>query len=97
SLPRLPNVHYFGQRSYEELPAFLAGWDIAILPFAHNDATRFISPTKTLEYMAAGRAIVSTSIGDVKRLYGDVVRFADTPEDFIRACEAALVEPQVLR
>jgi UDP-galactopyranose mutase len=92
SLPQAPNLHYFGQRRYEELPAFLAGWDVAMLPFAKNDATRFISPTKTLEYMAAGRAIVSTSIGDVQRLYGDVVRFADTPGDFIAECEAALVE-----
>lgn len=97
ALPQLPNLHYFGQRRYDELPAFLAGWDIAILPFAHNDATRFISPTKTLEYMAAGRAIVSTSIGDVKRLYGSVVRFGDTPEQFIAECEAALVEPAVPR
>jgi UDP-galactopyranose mutase len=97
ALPRLPNLHYFGQRRYDELPAFLAGWDIAILPFARNEATRFISPTKTLEYMAAGRAVVSTPIGDVKRLYGSVVRFGDTPEQFITECEAALVEPAVLR
>ena len=93
SLPRLPNVHYPGPRSYEELPAFLAGWDLAMLPFAHNDATRFVNPTQTLEYMAAGRAIVATSICDVKRLYGNVVRFGDSPEEFITACEAALVEP----
>jgi len=97
TLPHPPNVHYFGQRAYDELPAFLAGWDVAIMPFAHNDATRFINPTKTLEYMAAGRAIVSTSIDDVKRLYGDVVRFADTPEAFVAACEAALVEPAAQR
>jgi UDP-galactopyranose mutase len=93
SLPRLPNVHYLGERRYRDLPAFLAGFDIAMLPFAHNDATRLISPTKTLEYMAAGRSIVSTSIRDVKRLYGSVVRFGDTPDEFIAACEAALVEP----
>ena len=97
SLPHAPNLHYFGQRKYAELPAFLAGWDVAILPFAHNDATRFISPTKTLEYMAAGRAIVSTSVEDVKRLYGEVVRFADTPESFIAACEAVLIEPEASR
>jgi len=97
TLPRLPNIHYFGSRKYDELPAFLAGWDIAMLPFAHNDATRFISPQKTLEYMAAGRAIVSTSIDDVKALYGDVVRFADTADEFIAECEAALVEPEAQR
>jgi protoporphyrinogen oxidase/glycosyltransferase involved in cell wall biosynthesis len=94
TLPRAPNIHYYGQRKYGELPAFLAGWDVAIIPFAHNEATRFISPTKTLEYMAAGRAIVSTSIGDVQRLYGEVVRFADTTDTFIAQCEAALVEPE---
>jgi UDP-galactopyranose mutase len=97
TLPRAPNIHYFGQRRYDELPAFLAGWDVAMLPFARNDATRFISPTKTLEYMAAGRAIVSTPIVDVERLYGDIVRIADTPAAFIAACEAALVEPAVER
>ncbi len=97
TLPRLPNIHYFGLRDYDELPAFLAGWDVAMLPFAHNDATRFISPTKTLEYMAAGRAIVSTSIDDVKALYGGVVRFADTADAFVAQCEAALVEPAAQR
>jgi protoporphyrinogen oxidase/glycosyltransferase involved in cell wall biosynthesis len=97
ALPRLPNLHYFGKREYDELPAFLAGWDVAMLPFARSDATRFISPTKTLEYMAAGRAIVSTSIPDVKKLYGSVVRFGDTPERFIAECEAALVEPAAPR
>lgn len=97
SLPHAPNLHYFGPRKYAELPAFLAGWDIAILPFAHNDATRFVSPTKTLEYMAAGRAIVSTSVEDVKRLYGEVVRFADSPASFIAACETALVESEASR
>ena len=97
TLPQLPNIHYFGPRRYEDLPAFLAGWDIALLPFARNDATRYISPTETLEYMAAGRAIVSTSIADVERLYGGVIRFADTPEDFIVQCEALLVEPEAMR
>ena len=97
TLPRAPNLHYYGQRGYDELPQFLAGWDIAMLPFAHNDATRFISPTKTLEYMAAERAIVSTSIADVKRLYGDVIRFADDADAFVAQCEAALVEPVSVR
>jgi protoporphyrinogen oxidase/glycosyltransferase involved in cell wall biosynthesis len=97
TLPQAPNLHYFGQRDYAELPAFLAGWDLAILPFARNESTRCISPTKTLEYMAAGRSIVSTRVGDVERLYGEVVRFADTPDDFVAACEAALVEPEAAR
>jgi UDP-galactopyranose mutase len=92
ALPDLPNMHYFGQRRYEELPAFLAGWDVCMLPFARNEATRFISPTKTLEYMAAEKPIVSTRIADVQTLYGSVVRFADDPASFVAACEQALIE-----
>ena len=94
TLPLLPNIHYLGGKSYKDLPAYLAGWDVAILPFARNDSTRFISPTKTPEYLAAGRPVVSTSIRDVVRPYGDLelVRIADTPEEFVAACEAALAE-----
>lgn len=91
-LPRLPNVHYFGQRSYEELPAFLAGWDVCLLPFALNSATRFISPTKTLEYMAGEKTIVSTPIRDVAECYSDVVGIAGTADEFLAACDAALSE-----
>jgi UDP-galactopyranose mutase len=90
TLPRRPNIHYFGQRSYEELPAYLAGWDVCLLPFARNDATRFISPTKTLEYMAAERPIVSTPIADVAEPYRDIVYLGATPVEFLAACEAAL-------
>lgn len=92
TLPQLPNVHYFGQRSYSELPQFLAGWDVCLLPFALNDATRYISPTKTLEYMAGDKPIVSTPIRDVAEPYGEVVRIAASPADFITACEGALNE-----
>jgi UDP-galactopyranose mutase len=90
SLPRRPNIHYFGQRTYEELPAYLAGWDVCLLPFARNDATRFISPTKTLEYMAAEIPIVSTPITDVAEPYGHIVYLGATPEEFVAACDAAL-------
>lgn len=90
SLPRRPNIHYLGQRTYAELPGYLAGWDVCLLPFARNDSTRFISPTKTLEFMAAERPIVSTPITDVAEPYGHIVYLGDTPEAFIRACEAAL-------
>jgi UDP-galactopyranose mutase len=90
SLPRRPNIHYFGQRSYEELPRYLAGWDVCLLPFARNDATRFISPTKTLEYMAAELPIVSTPITDVAEPYGDIVYLGSTAEEFLSACDAAL-------
>lgn len=89
-LPRRPNIHYFGQRSYDELPRYLAGWDVCLLPFARNEATRFISPTKTLEYMAAELPIVSTPITDVAEPYGDIVYLGGTPDEFLAACEAAL-------
>ncbi len=90
SLPQDPNIRYFGQRSYQQLPGYLKGWDVCLLPFARNDATRFISPTKTLEYMAAGKMIVSTPIQDVAEPYGDIVYLGGTPDEFVRACEVAL-------
>ena len=97
TLPQRPNIHYLGSRTYEELPSYIAGWDVALLPFARNEATRFISPTKTPEYMAAGKPAVSTSIPDVVRPYGQqgLVRIADTVPDFVRACTAALYEDHV--
>jgi UDP-galactopyranose mutase len=91
TLPQAPNLHYLGARSYETLPAYLTGWDVCLLPFARNAATRFISPTKTLEYMAAERPIVSTPITDVREPYGDIVYLGDTAEAFVAACERALV------
>ncbi|UVW27149.1 glycosyltransferase family 1 protein [Massilia sp. H6] len=90
TLPKQPNVHYMGQRTYDELPQFLAGWDICLLPFAMNDSTKFISPTKVLEYMAAELPSVSTPITDVVVPYGDVVAIADTAQQFIAACERQL-------
>lgn len=92
SLPTASNLRYPGPRRYEELPDLIAGWDVCLMPFALNEATRFISPTKVLEYMAAERPIVSTPITDVADPYGDVVRIASTPTDFIAACDAALRE-----
>lgn len=89
-LPRHENIHYFGQQSYADLPRFLKGWDVCLLPFAQNAATRFLSPTKTLEYMAAERMIVSTPIQDVREAYQDIVYLADTPAAFTAACEQAL-------
>jgi glycosyltransferase involved in cell wall biosynthesis len=94
-LPRLPNIHYLGSKTYAELPSYIAGWDVALLPFARNESTRFISPTKTPEYLAAGKPVVSTSIRDVVRPYGalGLVRIADTTPDFVAACAAAMAEP----
>ena len=89
-LPQAPNLHYLGPKAYADLPAYLAGWDVALLPFAQNEATRFISPTKTLEYFAAEKATVSTPIADVAGPYGDAVYLGDTPASFLAACEAAL-------
>lgn len=88
-LPRFNNLHYFGQQDYKLLPAYLKGWDVALMPFAINAATRFISPTKLLEYMAAERPIVSTPIPDVIQ-YKSCVLLADNHESFLSACEAAL-------
>ena len=91
-LPRRANLHYLGGRSYQDLPAYLSGWDVALMPFAINDATRFISPTKTPEYLAAGRPVVSTPIADVVRHYGDMdaVLIAADAEGFIAGCDAAI-------
>jgi UDP-galactopyranose mutase len=89
SLPRPANVHYLGGKSYKELPSYLAGWDVATLLFARNEHTRYISPTKTPEYLAAGKPVVSTSIRDVVRPYGELglVRIADDAPAFIAAAE----------
>ena len=91
-LPRRPNIHYLGGKSYEQLPSYLAGWDVALMPFAINESTRFISPTKTPEYLAGGKPVVSTPIADVERHYGDLegVFIAGRPDDFIAACEKAM-------
>jgi len=90
TLPQRPNIRYLGQRKYADLPGLLSGWDLCLLPFAQNESTRFISPTKTLEYMAAERLIVSTPITDVKEPYGKIVYLGETPEAFAAACEVAL-------
>ena len=94
-LPRAANLHYVGMQPYAELPGFLANWDVACLPFARNEATRYISPTKTPEYLAAGRPVVSTSITDVVRTYGEegLVQIADEPEPFAAALDRALAGP----
>lgn len=94
SLPQRANIHYLGSKKYDELPRYLAGWDIALLLFARNESTRFISPTKTPEYLAAGKPVISTSIRDVVRPYGDLglVRIADAPVEFIQAAEELLAK-----
>ena len=91
-LPRRPNIHYLGGKTYDELPAYLSGWDVALMPFAMNESTKFISPTKTPEYLAGGKPVVSTPVKDVVRTYDHLegVKIASSPEEFVAACEAAL-------
>lgn len=92
TLPQAPNIHYLGMRGYADLPRYLSGWDVALMPFAMNESTRFISPTKTPEFLASGRPVVSTPVRDVVRTYGGtgLVHIATTPEEFVAACEDAL-------
>jgi len=98
SLPQRENIHYLGGKSYQDLPAYLAGWDVASLLFAQNDATRFISPTKTPEYLAAGKPVVSTPIRDVVSPYGDMglVRIAKDATEFVNVV-AELLNSDVSR
>jgi UDP-galactopyranose mutase len=93
-LPRGDNLHYLGPRSYSDLPAYLAGWDAAALFFALNESTRFISPTKTPEYLAAGKRTISSPIHDVVRTWGDggLVRIASTTDEWIEAMDDALAD-----
>lgn len=91
-LPQNKNIHYLGQKTYDQLPAYLSGWDIALIPFMLNDSTKFISPTKTPEYLAAGKPVVSTAIRDVVNPYANqkLVHIGSTAEDFINAIELEL-------
>ena len=88
-LPRRENIHYLGSKTYKELPLYLSGWDIAIIPFEKNESTKYISPTKTPEYLAAGKPVISSSIMDVVTPYADkgLVHIADNAQEFIVAAE----------
>jgi UDP-galactopyranose mutase len=96
TLPRRPNLHWLGGKDYSELPGYLAGWDAGIMPFAMNEATRFISPTKTPEFLAAEVPVVSTPIRDVVRPYGDkgLVEIASTPEEFAQRIDLVMHRPK---
>jgi glycosyltransferase involved in cell wall biosynthesis len=96
SLPRAGNIHYLGLKRYEDLPAYLSGWQIGLLPFALNESTRFISPTKTPEYLAAGLRVVSTPIRDVVTPYGalGLASIANGPDEFIAACAGLLEQTE---
>jgi UDP-galactopyranose mutase len=92
SLPRRANIHWLGMKDYMDLPKYFAGWDVGIMPFALNDATRFISPTKTPEYLSSGLPVVSTAIRDVERPYGELglAKIAHSADEFIAHSEQAM-------
>jgi UDP-galactopyranose mutase len=92
TLPKADNIHFLGMKSYEELPGYLSGWDVALLPFEMNDSTRFISPTKIPEYLAGGKPVVSVPIRDVVHPYGDLklVSIGEKPQAFIQEIEKIL-------
>jgi UDP-galactopyranose mutase len=92
TLPNLPNIHYLGGKDYKELPQYLSGWDVALIPFAMNESTKYISPTKTPEYLAAGIPVISTPIKDVVSPYGDnkLVHIANNAKELVKSGEAIL-------
>jgi len=96
-LPRLPNIHWLGQQAYGQLPALVKGFDVCLMPFALNEATRYINPTKTLEYMATGKPVVSTAVADVVRNFTPVVDVAYSVEDFLDAVARAARAPDAAR
>jgi glycosyltransferase involved in cell wall biosynthesis len=97
SLPQAPNLHYLGMKTYDELPGVMAGFDVAMMPFALNDATRSISPTKTLEYLAAGLPVVSTRVADVVSVWGSVVHLVDDGAQMAEACRHVVQHDQADR
>lgn len=97
NLPQRPNLHWLGMQDYDTLPYLMAGWDLCLMPFAINEATRFISPTKTLEYMAGEKPVVSTPVHDVVQLYSGFVAVAPAGDAFVDACQALLDESAELR
>jgi glycosyltransferase involved in cell wall biosynthesis len=92
-LPQGPNIHWLGQRSYSDLPSYVKGFDVCLMPFALNEATEYINPTKTLEYMAAGKPIVSTAVSDVVHNFTPVVTVAMSDDDFVTATATAMLNP----
>ena len=91
-LPQYDNIHYLGPKKYEELPAYIGGWDVATILFAMNESTRYISPTKTPEYLAAGKPVISTPIRDIVNPYGEngLVHIVSNADEFIAAAESEL-------
>lgn len=92
-VPQRPNIRWFGQRNYTDLPAYCRAFDVCLMPFALNESTEFINPTKALEYMATGRPIVSTAVPDVVTNFGSVAKIARSHDEFISLCRSALESP----
>jgi glycosyltransferase involved in cell wall biosynthesis len=96
TLPQRANIHWLGGKSYNELPQYLSGWNIGFMPFALNESTKFISPTKTPEFLAAGVPVISTAITDVVRPYGEkgLVEIVRSAEEVIQKSELILARPK---
>jgi glycosyltransferase involved in cell wall biosynthesis len=93
SLPQRSNIHWLGQRDYQSLPGYVKRFDVCLMPFALNEATEFINPTKTLEYMAAGKPIVSTAVPDVVRNFTPIVQVARSQQEFVTMTARAAAAP----
>jgi beta-glucosidase/6-phospho-beta-glucosidase/beta-galactosidase len=91
-LPQRPNLHWLGGRDYQQLPSYTKGFDLALMPFARNEATEYINPTKALEYMATGTPIVSTDVPDVVSNFAQVVKIATNHDQFIDMCRKAVAQ-----
>ncbi len=89
---KLSNIHFLDKKSYDELPGYISGWDITMLPFAHLDSTRYINPLQTPEFLAAGKPVIATPVIDIIRTYGKrgLVQIAGTPEEFVRVATSHL-------
>jgi len=94
SVPNFPNIHWLGQRAYGDLPALVKSFDVCLMPFALNEATQYINPTKTLEYMAAGKPVVSTAVPDVLHHFTPIVDVALNAEEFLAAVQRAAWSPR---
>jgi glycosyltransferase involved in cell wall biosynthesis len=95
--PKDPNIFFLGARKYDDLPSYVKSFAVCLMPFALNESTEFINPTKALEYMATGRPIISTAIEDVVAQFGDVVDIARSPAEFIASCEKAIAGSEPAR
>jgi glycosyltransferase involved in cell wall biosynthesis len=83
-LPQRPNLHWLGGRDYSQLPAYTKRFDVALMPFALNEATEYINPTKALEYMATATPILSTPVPDVVSNFASVVKISASSDEFIQ-------------